>query len=120
MARWIVNTGSRNPASGRYVHPEQDRGLSIREAALLQGFPADYAFAGTLDQAFRQIGNAVPPIFASCLGAAVVNELVVPAEPVRPRATGVLNPVGSSFARLIPGLKAGHIRTTGGRVLINA
>ena len=63
-----ITAYSRNPASGRFVHPFQDRGLSIREAALLQGFPPDYQFKGSLDDAFRQIGNAVPPAFAACLG----------------------------------------------------
>jgi DNA (cytosine-5)-methyltransferase 1 len=60
-----VTAYARNPASGRFVHPEQDRGLSVREAALLQGFPMDYRLAGSLDERFRQVGNAVPPIFSA-------------------------------------------------------
>src|SRR3989338_3859130 len=52
---------SRNPASGRYVHPVQHRGLSVREAALLQTFPLGFVFEGTFDEKFSQIGNAVPP-----------------------------------------------------------
>jgi len=52
------------PGNGRYSHPEQDRLLSVREMALLQGFPADYTFCGTLAQQYNQIGNAVPPLIA--------------------------------------------------------
>ncbi len=100
-----ITNYSRNPASGRFAHPEQDRGLSIREAALLQAFPSDYSFAGTLDPCFRQIGNAVPPAFAAYLACTVLGELL-DAEPEDQEA-GISTPVGVSFSRLIPALKAG-------------
>lgn len=45
-----------------YIHPEQNRTLSVREAARIQTFPDHFRFAGTRSDAFRQIGNAVPPI----------------------------------------------------------
>lgn len=54
----------RTPSCGRYTHPEQHRGLSVREAALLQGFPSKFMFEGPFDDKFKQIGNAVSPIFA--------------------------------------------------------
>jgi DNA (cytosine-5)-methyltransferase 1 len=58
---------------GRFTHPEQDRGLSLREAAALQTFPDDYKFYGTsIFQMARQIGNAVPVELAKRLGRAVV------------------------------------------------
>lgn len=103
-----ITAYARNPASGRYVHPEQDRGLTVREAALLQGFPRDYWFAGSLDQRFREIGNAVPPTFAVFLAAHLLGELL--ARPVAPKEfdPGIREPVGPSFSRLIPALKAGH------------
>lgn len=47
--------------NGRYLHPEQDRLMSVLEAALLQGFPVDYYFEGILGNKYRQIGDAVPP-----------------------------------------------------------
>ena len=57
---------------GRFIHPEQDRGISLREAAALQTFPDSYKFFGPsiLNQA-GQIGNAVPVKFAESLGKAV-------------------------------------------------
>jgi DNA (cytosine-5)-methyltransferase 1 len=105
-----ITAYSRNPASGRYVHPEQDRGLSIREAALLQGFPDTYMFDGSLDDAFRQIGNAVPPVFATSLAGHVVAQLGRSQAPSPAVSSGITQPVGTSFARLIPGLKSGHLR----------
>lgn len=103
-----ITAYSRNPASGRFIHPEQDRGLTIREAALLQGFPSDYWFSGSLDHRFRQIGNAVPPAFAAFLAAHILGELL--AEPIDRHDfdPGIAKPVGPSFSRLIPALKAGH------------
>lgn len=56
---------------GRFIHPTEDRGISLREAALLQSFPPDYRFAGTHESVERQIGNAVPVKLAEALGLAV-------------------------------------------------
>ena len=59
-----ITARCRTPSCGRYAHPEQNRGLSVREAALLQGFPPDFYFEGPFDDKFKQIGNAVPPVAA--------------------------------------------------------
>lgn len=57
---------------GRFVHPDQDRGLTLREAAALQSFAHDYEFhADSMFFAARQIGNAVPVELARRLGEAV-------------------------------------------------
>jgi DNA (cytosine-5)-methyltransferase 1 len=56
---------------GRFTHPEQDRGLSLREAAALQTFPDNYVFFGTFFHIAHQIGNAVPVRFAASLGEAI-------------------------------------------------
>lgn len=56
---------------GRFIHPTEDRGISLREAALLQSFPPDYRFVGTHESVERQIGNAVPVKLAEALGLAV-------------------------------------------------
>ncbi len=51
-------------SNGRFGHPEQDRAISLREAALLQTFPVDFRFSGTLTSKARQVGHAVPPLMA--------------------------------------------------------
>lgn len=49
-------------SKGRFGHPEQDRAISLREAARLQTFPDSYIFAGNVGQIAAQLGNAVPPL----------------------------------------------------------
>ena len=49
---------------GKVVHPFQDRVISVREAARMQGFDDAYEFHGKIYEKFRQIGNAVPPPMA--------------------------------------------------------
>lgn len=58
---------------GRFVHPEQDRGISLREAAALQSFSDDYKFYGNFAQVTRQIGNAVPVELAKRIGQAIIS-----------------------------------------------
>jgi DNA (cytosine-5)-methyltransferase 1 len=58
-----------------YIHPEQHRTLSIREAARVQTFPDWFRFAGEPTHRLRQIGNAVPPRLAARLGAGIMESL---------------------------------------------
>lgn len=51
-----------------YIHPQQDRTLSVREAARIQTFPDWFRFAGQPTIRLRQIGNAVPPMLAELVG----------------------------------------------------
>ncbi|SDE30778.1 DNA (cytosine-5)-methyltransferase 1 [Pricia antarctica] len=58
---------------GRFVHPEENRALSIREGATLQSFPKSYKFFGTSHAGIsRLIGNAVPPEYAKRVGKAII------------------------------------------------
>ncbi len=54
-------------ARSEFIHPTQNRPLTIRECARLQTFPDDFVFVGSPSEQMQLIGNAVPPIFASVL-----------------------------------------------------
>ena len=54
-----------------YIHPEEQRTLTVREAARVQTFPDRFRFAGTRSDAFRQIGNAVPPMLGQAAATAL-------------------------------------------------
>jgi DNA (cytosine-5)-methyltransferase 1 len=58
--------------NGRYAHPTQDRLCTVRELALIQGFPLDYSFVSTsLTNLYRHVGDAVPPMIAYQVAALV-------------------------------------------------
>lgn len=62
-----ITSGCQSPSKGRFIHPFENRTISLREAAILQGFPDDYRFSmrnGKLAVA-QMVGNAVPPAFVS-------------------------------------------------------
>lgn len=58
-----------------YIHPKENRTLTVREAARVQTFPDQIRFAGSPTSAFRQIGNAVPPKLGYAVGLAVIDGL---------------------------------------------
>jgi DNA (cytosine-5)-methyltransferase 1 len=64
-----------------YIHPEEARTLTVRETARLQTFPDHYRFAGSRSDAFRQIGNAVPPRLARVVGQTILEALQRPPVP---------------------------------------
>lgn len=72
-----------------YIHPEEARTLTVRETARLQTFPDHYRFAGTRSDAFRQIGNAVPPALASAVGQSVLKATRQPPVPLERRASSL-------------------------------
>ena len=55
-----------------YIHPRENRTLSIREAARIQTFPDRFHFAGPPSARFQQIGNAVPPMLASAIASSLL------------------------------------------------
>ena len=99
---------ARNPASGRYTHPEQDRGLTAREAAILQSFPNGFEFCGKSDDIYRQIGEAVPPMLSSAIAANVLIEYlsVLPTKSeLEDSPKSISKPVSSSYSSVIAGIK---------------
>jgi len=74
-----ITGGCTNPSRGRFLHPEEDRAITLREAALLQTFPLSYKFA--LDRGkehvARQIGNAFPPDMIRPIARVIRRELLI-------------------------------------------
>jgi len=75
-----ITGGCCNPSKGRFLHPEEDRAMTLREAALLQGFPRWYRFPvgnGRRNKTAvaAMIGNAVPPPLAAALGESIKKAL---------------------------------------------
>jgi DNA (cytosine-5)-methyltransferase 1 len=66
-----MTTRCTTASCGSFIHPTENRGLSLREAASLQTFPHDYRWHGGYDSVERQIGNAVPVRMAEALGRVV-------------------------------------------------
>ena len=99
---------ARNPASGRYTHPDQDRGLTAREAARLQGFPDAFQFEGRSDDIYRQIGEAVPPLLSCGVAVNMLIELLS-CEPTENQISAspasVDLPVSNSYSSVIAGIK---------------
>jgi DNA (cytosine-5)-methyltransferase 1 len=71
----VITSGCCNVSKGRFAHPEQDRAIAPREAALLQGFPPDAVFYGSFQSIRHQIGNAVPPPLAEAIARSCRNFL---------------------------------------------
>ena len=92
-----------------YIHPRQNRTLTVREAARLQTFPDWFRFAGPPSAAFRQIGNAVPPTVGEHLGRAIRESLGAP-RPARPSTQEIATLLAGWFCSLprrsVPWLRA--------------
>ena len=70
-----IRTEFFKPEKGRYLHPQQDRPITHREAARLQSFPDTFRFVGSKTSVARQIGNAVPPLLAEAVAQVVLQLL---------------------------------------------
>ncbi len=103
-----ITAYARNPASGRFSHPEQDRVMTAREAATLQSFPSGFEFLGGSCDVFRQIGEAVPPLLAAGIASNIITEMfsVEPSkEDLENEVPIILEPVSSSYSSVIAGIK---------------
>jgi len=99
---------ARNPASGRYTHPVQNRGLTAREAARLQSFPDGFQFEGKSDDIYRQIGEAVPPLLSCGVAVDVLIEYlsIEPKSIQLGKKNGIIElPVSNSYSSVIAGIK---------------
>jgi len=63
-----------HPSSNKCIHPYQDRALTPREGARLQGFPDAFVFEGTRSRIVKQIGNAVPPLLGQSIASALADQ----------------------------------------------
>lgn len=64
-----------HPASNKCIHPFQNRALTPREGARLQGFDDDYKFCGSRTEIVKQIGNAVPPLLGKAIASVVYEQI---------------------------------------------
>lgn len=75
-----ITTGCFNPSKGRFLHPSENRAITMREAALLQSFPKTYKFPADLGKVrvATMIGNALPPEFIKRQTVAILEDTQVP------------------------------------------
>ena len=73
-----ITGGCINPSKGRFLHPTEDRAITLREAALLQSFPPGYVFSLRRGKyaAAEMIGNALPPVFSRMQAEVIRKHLV--------------------------------------------
>jgi DNA (cytosine-5)-methyltransferase 1 len=71
-----IRTEFFKPEKGRFLHPQEHRPITHREAARLQTFPDDFVFEGSRIEIARQIGNAVPPRLAQALAEGAILPLL--------------------------------------------
>lgn len=62
-------------ATGPEIHPNRERRMSVRECAIIQTFPNDFIFSGSLGNMYKQIGNAVPVLMAEKIAEVIKKEL---------------------------------------------
>jgi DNA (cytosine-5)-methyltransferase 1 len=72
-----ITGGCLNPSKGRFLHPEEDRVITPREASLLQSFPENYYFPHDVEKEdlSRWIGNALPPTFSKVQSLHILNHI---------------------------------------------
>jgi DNA (cytosine-5)-methyltransferase 1 len=71
-----------DPHWGAYIHPDQDRTVTVREAARLKSFPDIFRFLGVRGEQYKQVGNAVPPILAKAVAETLLSLMPEHAQPM--------------------------------------
>jgi DNA (cytosine-5)-methyltransferase 1 len=114
LRRLVANEPSRaitGAATREFVHPWEDRTLTLREAAAIQTFPTGFRFLGTRNEVATLIGNAIPPLFARSIAASVLATANTPlgggATPglieFRVAHAGAMSPVLQQVAAMVAG-----------------
>jgi DNA (cytosine-5)-methyltransferase 1 len=85
---FTIRTEFYKPEKGRYLHPEEDRPITIREAARCMSFPDDFIFPDghKWTEVAKQIGNAVPPVLATAVAHVLAESLDIANQSARRRA----------------------------------
>lgn len=86
-ARTLMAHLGKDSYSHIHYDSDQARTISVREAARLQSFPDGFVFAGTMNPAFKQIGNAVPPLLAKAVATILVQQLKARRDMEQPAAS---------------------------------
>jgi len=71
-----ITANMHNLGSGRYIHPTQNRAISVREGARLQSFDDKFIFYSSRYSQCHQVGNAVPPLLAKAIATHIKNNLL--------------------------------------------
>lgn len=102
-----MTTACINPSKGRFVHPVEHRGISVREAARIQSFPDSFLFHGGLMAAGEQIGNAVPVLLAKTLVSPLYESLVRDRVSINDTASIFMTPAdGGAYSEDVERLRA--------------
>jgi DNA (cytosine-5)-methyltransferase 1 len=98
-ARTLMAHLGKDTYSHIHYDDAQARMISVREAARLQSFPDGFRFCGTMNPAFRQIGNAVPPLLARAVARSIKKQ-ILGSTPIRPAQGHAKPPPAAAERRL--------------------